>query len=97
LVAERELITFHSYRDGNAEIYKTSPTGTTMRLTNDLGIDWAPSWSPDSSQIVYLSDRSGSLDIYRMNADGSSPVRLTSDPDIDVNPYWDTFGGSLGP
>jgi TolB protein len=32
----------------------------------------APAWSPDGSQIAFLTDRSGQWEIWVMNADGSS-------------------------
>jgi Tol biopolymer transport system component len=36
-----------------------------------------PTWSPDGRKIAFVSDRSGSADIYVMNADGSQQRRLT--------------------
>jgi Tol biopolymer transport system component len=32
----------------------------------------APAWSPDGSQIAYLTDRNGSWEIWVMAADGSN-------------------------
>jgi TolB protein len=42
--------------------------GLTPRSWNNV----APTWSPDGSQIAFLSDRSGKWDIWVMNADGSN-------------------------
>ncbi len=39
----------------------------------------APSWSPDGAKIAFMSDYSGSWDIYIVNSDGSSLSRLTTD------------------
>lgn len=33
----------------------------------------APAWSPDGSQIAFLTDRTGRWEIWIMNADGSNP------------------------
>ncbi|MDX1521931.1 MAG: hypothetical protein R3264_09915 [Anaerolineae bacterium] len=38
----------------------------------------APSWSPDGHEIVFLSDRTGSWEIWIMGADGSNQRPLIS-------------------
>src|SRR5437667_9428506 len=39
-----------------------------------------------SGQIAFVSDRDGDDEIYVMNADGSSPTRLTNNPATDFAP-----------
>jgi hypothetical protein len=39
----------------------------------------APTWSPDGSQIAFLTDRTGRWEIWVMNADGSNQRPLFSD------------------
>jgi len=43
-----------------------------VRLTNDPAIDWNPLWSPDGHYIYFLSDRSGSMNVWRMAVDEKS-------------------------
>jgi uncharacterized protein YraI len=38
----------------------------------------APTWSPDASQIAFLTDRTGRWEIWVMNADGSNPQPMFS-------------------
>jgi Tol biopolymer transport system component/ankyrin repeat protein len=45
-------------------------------------------WSPDGHFIVFQSVRDGNFEVYRVNADGSHPVRLTDDPAWDG---WASF------
>ena len=40
-------------------------------------------WSPDGTRILLASDRSGSMELPTMSADGSDLVRLTNSPDSD--------------
>ena len=56
------------------------PTGGGMarQLTSSPAYDTTPMWSPDGKKIAFASDREGSLDIYIMDADGGTPVRLTT-------------------
>ena len=72
------MLAFVSERDGNSEIYVMNVDGTgLLRLTNDVGCDVDPAWSPDGKRIAFASDRAGRSDIYVMNADGSNLVRRT--------------------
>jgi Tol biopolymer transport system component len=75
-------IAFQSNRDGNYEIYVMDSDGTNQtNLTNNPATDGNPYWSPDGSQIVFVSQRDcggGRGDIYKMNSDGTNVVRLTT-------------------
>jgi TolB protein len=48
-----------------------------VQLTHDGGRNDFPSWSPDNRHIVFQSNRSGSLQIWSMLADGSKVQQLT--------------------
>jgi dipeptidyl aminopeptidase/acylaminoacyl peptidase len=54
-----------------------------QRLTNDAANDSNPVWSTNGAQIYFLSARSGSSQIWHMQADGSAPQQLTKYP-VDV-------------
>ena len=41
--------------------------------------DYDAVWAPDGKSIVFTSDRNGSGDLFRVNADGSGLTQLTSD------------------
>ena len=58
-------------------------------LTNSPADDWWPvAWSPDGTQIAFVSDRYGKWDIFRMKPDGTNAIRLTDDPNEDFWPVW---------
>lgn len=72
------LIAFESTRDGNSEIYVVDvASGVQTNLTNNPAEDYAPVWSPDGNRIAFLSTRTGWLEIFAMNADGSGLVQVS--------------------
>ena len=47
---------------------------------------------PVTGRIAFHSELSGNFDIWVMNADGSDPVQLTTDPARDIEPDWSPDG-----
>jgi Tol biopolymer transport system component len=57
-----------------------------------------PAWSPDGSQIAFMSqiaDEGDQYDIFVMNADGSNVRRLTNNRAIDGWPTWSPDGSTI--
>jgi Tol biopolymer transport system component len=52
--------------------------GETSRSWNNA----APAWSPDGSQLAFLTDRNGAYEIWLMNADGTNQHPLLSTADL---------------
>jgi Tol biopolymer transport system component len=96
-------IAFASASSGLPQIYivNLDTTGLTQ-LTNVEGGACQPSWSPDGSQIVFISpcqarsEFSGTAyenaSLYLMNADGSGQKPLTTVPGSDFDPAWSPDG-----
>jgi Tol biopolymer transport system component len=57
--------------------------------------DGSPSWSPDSKQIAYYSERDGKGDLFIMNADGSNVQQLTDLPSDEGSPAFSPDGRQL--
>jgi TolB protein len=65
----------------NMEIVLVRADGTGFRrLTWSPYSDSEPTWASDGNSIVFVSDRSGSSEIYKMSLDGSGLTRLTEHP-----------------
>ena len=58
-----------------------------VQLTHDGGRNDFPAWSPDGRHIVFQSNRSGSLQIWSMLADGSNQKQLTTSS-TNSEPDW---------
>lgn len=61
--------------------------GSSRPLTDTSANSVAPVWSGDGSEIWFLSNRSGSMQIWAMRADGSAPRRIS-----DVGEGVESFG-----
>jgi tricorn protease len=61
------------------ELWSTTidQTGTIKRLTNHPAVDSQPRFSPNGKQIAFISNRSGSNQIYVMPAEGGIPQQKT--------------------
>ena len=73
---------------GNTEIWIWDLARETLRrLTFVPGMNGQPIWTPDGRGVIFMSDRTGVLNLYSQAADGTGTVnRLTTS----VTPQWPT-------
>lgn len=62
-------------RDGNAP----------MPVTDHASIDWNPVWSPDGKYLYFISDRHGSMNLWRVALDENSG-KILGEPENIVTP-----------
>jgi len=41
--------------------------GAPVKVTDDLALDWNPVWSPSGEELYFLSDRGGSMNVWRVS------------------------------
>jgi Tol biopolymer transport system component len=63
--------------------------GTRSRLTSGNSSNTSPLWSPDSTRIIFASNRGGDWDIYSQPVDGSRP------PEVLLKRPYDQFPQSI--
>lgn len=69
--------------------------GTVTQLTHTRDNERYPRWSPDGSQIAFVSTRDGNSEIYVMDADGGNVRRVTRRPGEDGGMSWFPDGQTL--
>lgn len=80
--SETGRIVFNSNRTGAFEISTMNIDGSDVQQVTHTGdFNSGPKWSPDCSTISYNRlDDGNSLDVFRIDADGSNRVNLTNSP-----------------
>ena len=71
-------------------VYVVSSTGgPARRLTPvDSTDNFGARWSPDGKRLALLSDRSGYVHVWIINADGTEWRELDTGPHDSMSPYW---------
>jgi Tol biopolymer transport system component len=68
----------HQVSDAAQDIWLyDSTSGEHHRLTEWRGEDRSPIWSPDGTRMLWLSERSGSFNVWRRPIDGGEPQQVT--------------------
>src|SRR5882762_997560 len=68
----------------NADIFRVTFKSSgekgveSVNLINSTAVEVSPRYSPDGSRIVFVSNRSGSDEIWVCGSQGENPVRLTA-------------------
>ena len=96
-------IVYAAGASGRWDLWITDTNGTSPKqLTADTGNNFSPSVSPDGHYIAFVSDRTGSRHIWRIDIDGGNARQLTNDkaewnpqflPDSQGILYETTSGG----
>jgi len=98
--ASRRLV--YSRKQHDANVYRVElrgpggPVGEPERLIASTRLDHIAEYSPKGDAIVFDSTRSGSEEIWVVNADGSNPRQLTSmGGPLTSNPHWSPDGRTI--
>lgn len=67
-------------------------TGECRQLTDGTSNSAAPQWSADGQSVWFLSDRGGSMQVWRMAADGTHARQITGAGDGEGIPDVEGFG-----
>jgi eukaryotic-like serine/threonine-protein kinase len=87
-------IAFWSVRP-NRDVWTVSASGgAPIPVTREPGTDWHPVWSPDGRFLYFLSDRGGSMNLWRVRIDEDSG-RVLAKPEQVLTASADTFHYSL--
>jgi len=102
-----KTLAFVGQRNGDFDIYTIPAEGGSAvgasvgaeetRLTTAKGLDDGPEYSPDGKYIYFNSERTGTMQIWRMRPDGSEQEQVFSDdynnwfPHISPDGQWMVF------
>ncbi len=91
-------VTESNLNDGttNSDIYTIRTDGSGLRrMTNFAGSDTHPRWSPDGTEILFVSTRSKSAQAWMIPVTGGEPRQVTDLPYGVGNPVWTPNGKSI--
>jgi tricorn protease len=80
---------------GDVFATSTRAGGEAQRLTRTDAAEADPQWSPDSTKVVYRSERDGGSSLYLYDFTTQSERALTHGVDIDMGPEWSPDGKSI--
>ena len=79
---------------GGADIWiEHLPAGPLTRLTLDSADDFAPNWSGDGRDVLFVSERVSPLAVFRRRADGTGSAVLVARADRDIHEAYESRDG----
>jgi TolB protein len=68
-------------------------TGKLMAFPRWHGTNSSPAWSPDGSQIMFMSSMYGDPELFVVDANGGHPKLITYSAGVDTSPAWNPKTG----
>jgi TolB protein len=92
-----DFIAYVSFESRAAAVYvQRLRTGQRSRVSARVGVNGAPSWSPDGKRLALtLSGSGGNLDVYVLDLSSQALTRVTDDQGIDTEAVWAPDGSAL--
>ena len=88
-----------AYRRLSTNIWRTELSGAnagqSMPLIQSTRTQEAGTYSPDGKKIAFASSRTGAMEIWVANADGSEPMQLTRLGNLAGSPRWSPDGNFI--
>lgn len=82
-------------RGDDCAVWVMQPGGfNPARLTTDPS-DTAPAWSPDGTQVAFVSARAGNWELYLIDIATGQQTRLTDNDAVDIAPVWAPDGKQI--
>ena len=89
-------IIFVSNRDGQMDLFITSPDGVEVsKLINNIAEDTSPRLSPDGTRVAFVSTANNNTDIYVLDLASGAVTQVTNAPEKDSSPTWSPNGSQL--
>ncbi len=89
--ADGNRVAFALRRNGKHQMHVIAVDGTQLRpLSSDVDVRGTASWSPDGKWIVAAGSDHDGAGLFKLPADGGSPVRMATGPFQD--PVWSPRG-----
>ena len=78
--------------EGRTRVAAYQPDGGALTPLSTEGYECCPEWSPDGSELLFQSRRTGLGDIWAVSADGGAPRQLIRDIRNDWGPRYSRDG-----
>jgi len=98
----KRIVYWAVQRPGSKRCLFTIPAagGKAIQLNDDRFVNWGPAWSSDGKAIYFSSNRSGSMNLWRLelNSDGGPaglPVAVTTSPQSNISPSISRDGSRI--